>query len=146
MTVCMAPSPSGYVCSMHMLRSAGVAAACMLLAGCGALDGDGRAAGDGSDPGKGARHQRAAPSERQMTTVPRLVGRTDVQAHRLARRAGLELAFPGFPGTLANGHHEVPCVKIATQSPSPGERRPRGAKVWVVETSCKLRPVRPRGR
>jgi hypothetical protein len=81
-----------------------------------------------------------------MTTVPRLVGRMDVRAHRLARRAGLVLAFPGFPGTLANGHHEVPCVKIATQSPSPGERRPRGAKVWVVETSCKLRPVRPRGR
>jgi hypothetical protein len=126
---------------MHIFRAAPVAAACVLLAGCGAGDGNGASEGD--------RQQRAAPaaaSQRPMTTVPRLVGRTDVQAHRLARRAGLELAFPGFPGTLANGHHEVPCVKIATQSPSPGERRPRGAKVWVVETTCKLRPVRPRGR
>ena len=125
---------------MHVLRVAPIVATCVLLAGCGA--------GDGSDASEDGRRQRTAPtagSQRPMTTVPRLVGRTDVQAHRLARRAGLELAFPGFPGTLANGHHEVPCVKIATQSPSPGDRRPRGAKVWVVETTCKLRPVRPRG-
>lgn len=115
--------------------------ACVLLAGCGAGD-----AGDTSEAGRQQRVVSAAASQQPMTTVPRLVGRTDLQAHRLARRAGLELAFPGFPGSLANGHHEVPCVKIATQSPSPGERRPRGAKVWVVETTCKLRSVRPRGR
>ena len=131
----------GNTCDMHIPGAAPVAAACVLLAGCGA--------GDGSGASEGARQQRAASSaaeRRPMTTVPRLVGRTDVQAHRLARRAGLEVAFPGFPGSVANGHHEVPCVKIATQSPAPGERRPRGAKVWVVETTCALRPVRPRGR
>jgi PASTA domain-containing protein len=126
---------------MHIFRAATVAVACVLLAGCGR--------DDGSEASDGGGRQRAAPAavpQRPMTTVPRLVGRTDVQAHRLARRAGLELAFPGFPGSVANGHHEVPCVKIATQSPSPGERRPRGAKIWVVETTCDLRPVRPRGR
>lgn len=144
----MTHQPDGYACGMHLNQAMAGAAVCALLAGCGAGD-DGGAAGDAGDASKRDAGQRrvaaiAAP-QRPMTTVPRLVGHTDVQAHRLARKAGLELRFPGFPGSLANGHHEVRCVKIQTQSPAPGERRPRGAKVWVVETTCKLHAVRPRG-
>ena len=71
-----------------------------------------------------------------MVAVPRLVGRRQQEAHRIAARAGMEIRLGGFTGQLGNGHYKVGCVKILRQSPAAGQRRPRGSQITVIETAC----------
>lgn len=115
-----------------MVAIAGV----VVVAGCGG-GGDGRSAMRpfGSS-------EAAAPSV-PMVVVPRLVGRSQDDAHRLAARAGLKLRWTGFIGKLGNGRYEVPCVKVHSQSPVAGERRPRGALIAVIEAACRTPSGKP---
>ena len=122
---------------MHILLRWGTSmAAVALLAGCGGGD---------SHP------LPAAPASKVFTTgtgeptvvVPRLVGRRQEDAHRLVDRAGLKLRWTGFTGKLGNGRYNVSCVKVLSQSPVAGERRPRGASVAVIETACRTPTMKP---
>ena len=85
---------------------------------------------------------RAPEPDRPMAVVPQLIGRHQEDAHRLAAAQGLKLRWMGFVGKLGNGRYNVPCVKVHSQSPVAGERRPRGASVWITESAC----VTPTGR
>jgi beta-lactam-binding protein with PASTA domain len=80
-----------------------------------------------------------------MVVVPMLVGREQQEAHRIAARAGLDLRWTGFTGKLGNGRYNISCVKILSQSPVAGERRPRGAKIAVIEAACRTPNERPHG-
>jgi PASTA domain-containing protein len=123
---------------MHILSPRGLACAAVtsgiLLAGCGGGDSHPLPAGPASkvfSPG--------AP----LVVVPRLVGRRQEDAHRLVARAGLKLRWTGFTGKLGNGRYNVSCVKVLSQSPVAGERRPRGASIAVIETSCRTPTGKP---
>jgi hypothetical protein len=113
---------------MHLVLRWGVSvAAVVLLAGCGGGDSHPLPAGPASKV-----FSAGAP----MVVVPRLVGRRQEDAHRLVARAGLKLRWTGFTGKLGNGRYNVSCVKVLSQSPVAGERRPRGASIAVIETAC----------
>ena len=120
---------------MHILLRWGVAsAAVVLLAGCGGGD---------SQPLPAAPASKVFASDARMVVVPRLVGRRQKDAHRLVDRAGLKLRWTGFTGKLGNGRYNVSCVKVLSQSPVAGERRPRGASISVIETSCRTPTMKP---
>jgi hypothetical protein len=113
---------------MHIvLRWSVTAGAVVFLAGCGGGDSHPSPAGPASKVDAGG----AA-----MVVVPRLVGRRQEQAHRLVASAGLKLRWTGFTGKLGNGRYNVSCVKVLSQSPVAGERRPRGASISVIEAAC----------
>jgi hypothetical protein len=78
-----------------------------------------------------------------VVVIPRLVGRQQDDAHRIAQRHGLKLRWTGFVGKLGNGRYEVSCVKVLSQSPVAGERRPRGSSVAVIEAACRPPSGRP---
>jgi hypothetical protein len=117
---------------MHILRTSVLAFALAALA----LGGCGGASDDGSAPGAARPIAASATVDAPAAVVPRLVGRHVSVAHRLARRAGFSIHWMGFAGRLANGRYIVPCVKVLRQSPAPGERRPRGAQIAVIEVAC----------
>jgi hypothetical protein len=125
---------------MHTLSprslAPGLLAACALLAACGGSDGD---------HGAAAPAAASARANTQMVVVPRLVGREQQEAHRVAAHAGLQLRWTGFAGKLGNGRYNISCVKILSQSPVAGERRPRGAKIAVIEIACHTPNERPHG-
>jgi hypothetical protein len=127
---------------MHIVWRNGLACAAVaagaLLAGCGG--------GNGSDsapltegPASAVFSSTTAPT----VVVPRLVGRRQEDAHRLVDRAGLKLRWTGFTGKLGNGRYNVSCVKVLSQSPVAGERRPRGASIAVIETACHTPTMKP---
>jgi hypothetical protein len=127
--------PNLYALLMHiLLRSGAVAAAVVLLAGCGGGD---------SHPLPTAPASKAFAAGAPMVVVPRLVGRRQEDAHRLVARAGLKLRWTGFTGKLGNGRYNVSCVKVLSQSPVAGERRPRGASIAVIETACRTPTGKP---
>jgi hypothetical protein len=103
-----------------------------LLAGCGS---GARTVAEGPLP------QRAASAP--MVVVPKLVGRRQEEAHRIAARSGLKLRWTGFVGKLGNGRYNVTCVKVLSQSPVAGERRPRGASIAILEAACHTPPGKP---
>jgi hypothetical protein len=107
----------------------------VILAGCGDGPGD-RAATSAAGSAR-----PAAP----MVVVPQLVGQHQDAAHRIATRRGLRLRWTAFAGKLANGRYNVSCVKIHSQSPVAGERRPRGSSVAVIEIACRTPPGPPHG-
>jgi len=120
---------------MHIVLRWGVASgALVLLAGCGGGDSHSLPAAPASEVYAGS-----AP----MVVVPRIVGRRQEEAHRIVDRAGLTLRWTGFTGKLGNGRYNVSCVKILSQSPVAGERRPRGASISVIETSCRTPTMKP---
>jgi beta-lactam-binding protein with PASTA domain len=80
-----------------------------------------------------------------MVVVPHLIGRRQDDAHAIVARAGLKLRWTGFTGKLGNGRYEIGCVKILRQSPAPGERRPRGSSIAVIEAACRTPNQRPHG-
>jgi beta-lactam-binding protein with PASTA domain len=80
-----------------------------------------------------------------MVVVPAVVGRRQDDAHRIVEGAGLNLRWLGFVGKLGNGRYEISCVKVLSQSPVAGERRPRGASVAVIEAACHTPDQAPRG-
>ena len=80
-----------------------------------------------------------------MLVVPRLVGRHQEDAHRIAARHGFTLRWTGFVGKLGNGRYEISCVKVLSQSPVAGQRRPRGASIAVIEAACRTPDQAPRG-
>ena len=84
------------------------------------------------DPAQGRLQRRA----RRSSSFPAVVGRRQDDAHRIVERAGLKLRWLGFVGKLGNGRYEISCVKVLSQSPVAGERRPRGASVAVIEAAC----------
>jgi hypothetical protein len=105
-------------------------------------------AGCGSDAGRPAGAPASSPtaaSQKQLVVVPLLVGRRQDDAHRIVARAGLKLRWMGFTGKLGNGRYEISCVKVLTQAPAAGERRPRGASIAVVEAACNTPNQAPRG-
>lgn len=107
-----------------------------LLAGCGSAE-------RGRTPMRPFGSSEAARPAVPMVVVPRLVGRTQDDAHRLAARAGVRLRWTGFVGKLGNGRYDVPCVKVHSQSPVAGERRPRGALVAIIEAACRTPAGKP---
>jgi hypothetical protein len=116
----------------------GAGTALALLAGCGSGSGSGaQTVAEGPVP------QRAASAP--MVVVPKLVGRRQDDAHRIAARSGLRLRWTGFVGKLGNGRYNIGCVKILSQSPVAGERRPRGAQIAVIEAACRTPNQRPHG-
>ena len=143
-----------YACVMHidrLARAAGrrgagslgrasaLGAAALLLialaiAGCGS---GARTVAEGPVP------QRAASAP--MVVVPKLVGRRQEDAHRIAARSGLRLRWTGFVGKYGNGRYNIGCVKVLRQSPVAGERRPRGAQIAIIEAACRTPNQRPHG-
>ena len=126
-----------HIVSQHRLAVAAVAAG-ILLAGCGG--------GHGSDSApltEGPASAVFSSTSGPTVVVPRLVGRRQEDAHRLVDRAGLKLRWTGFTGKLGNGRYNVSCVKVLSQSPVAGERRPRGASVAVIETACHTPTMKP---
>jgi len=111
-----------------------------LLAGCGSGSGSGSGA---QTVAEGPVPQRAASAP--TVVVPKLVGRRQDDAHRIAARSGLRLHWTGFVGKLGNGRYNIGCVKILSQSPVAGERRPRGAQIAVIEAACRTPNQRPHG-
>jgi hypothetical protein len=105
----------------------------LLLAGCGS-DSDRPA----SDPANAVWNAGT-----RSVVVPRLVGRRQDDAHRIVARAGLKLRWTGFTGKLGNGRYNVSCVKVLSQSPVAGERRPRGASISVIEAACRTPTAAP---
>ena len=113
---------------MHLVVRWGASvAAVVLLAGCGGGDSHPLPAGPAS---------KVVSAGAPMVVVPLLVGRRQEEAHRLVASAGLKLRWTGFTGKLGNGRYNVSCVKVLSQSPVAGERRPRGASISVIETAC----------
>jgi hypothetical protein len=110
---------------MHITRSTliGIAGAAALAAGCG---------GGAPKP----EQPPQAPAAR-MAVVPSLVGVRQDEAHARAARSGFTTRWSGFVGRLANGRTPVKCVKVHSQSPVAGERRPLGASITVLEIACK---------
>jgi hypothetical protein len=123
---------------MHIRSRTGPAVVAMaaLLTGCG-----GGGSGD-RDPARAAASP-AADAGARLVAVPAIVGRRQDVAHRLAARAGMSLRFTGFSGKYANGRYPIGCVKILSQSPVAGERRPRGAQIAVIEVACRTPRSRP---
>lgn len=109
---------------MHTSRAvlAGLAAATALAAGCGSTT--------TSQP------DRPASKPVRMAVVPNLVGVEQSAAHRLANRDGFKIRWMSHVGRLSNGHTNVSCVKIFSQSPVAGERRAVGAQISVLEIAC----------
>ncbi|MEA2341238.1 MAG: hypothetical protein QOG11_1315 [Solirubrobacteraceae bacterium] len=116
-------------------------AGCLAAAGAAACGG----AGGGSGTTASAPAAAGRPPAAALTTVPQLVGRRSEDAHRLARRAGLQLRWVGFAGKAANGRYEIGCVKVLRQSPVAGEQRPRGARVAIIEEACRTPKQAPHG-
>jgi hypothetical protein len=126
-----------HIVSRCRLACAAVAAGA-LLAGCGG--------GHGSDSApreKGPASAVFSSTNAPTVVVPRLVGRRQEDAHRIVDRAGLKLRWTGFTGKLGNGRYNVSCVKVLSQSPVAGERRPRGASIAVIETACHTPTMKP---
>jgi len=120
---------------MHiLLRWSVPVVAVVLLAGCGGGD---------SHPLPAEPASKVSSAGAPMVVVPRLVGRRQEDAHRLVDRAGLKLRWTGFTGKLGNGRYNVSCVKVLSQSPVAGERRPRGASIAVIETACRTPTMKP---
>jgi hypothetical protein len=107
-----------------------------LLAGCGS---------DAPTVAQGPMPHPAASDSVPTVVVPKLVGRRQDDAHRIAARSGLRLRWTGFVGKLGNGRYNIGCVKILRQSPVAGERRPRGAQIAVIEAACRTPNQRPHG-
>ena len=126
-----------HIVSRRPLACAAVVAGA-LLAGCGAGHGSDSAPLEGG-PAGAVFSSTSAPT----VVVPRLVGRRQEDAHRLVDRAGLKLRWTGFTGKLGNGRYNVSCVKVLSQSPVAGERRPRGASISVIETACHTPTMKP---
>lgn len=126
-----------HILSRRRLAFAAVAAGA-LLAGCGG----GHRSDSAPLEGGPARAVFSSTSARTVV-VPRLVGRRQEDAHRLVDRAGLKLRWTGFTGKLGNGRYNVSCVKVLSQSPVAGERRPRGASIAVIETACHTPTMKP---
>ena len=103
----------------------GIAGAAALAAGCGG----------GSAPKPDPAQPAQVPAAR-TAVVPDLVGVEQARAHRLAGRHGFTMRWSGFVGRLANGHTNVKCAKVHSQSPVAGERRARGATITVLEIAC----------
>jgi hypothetical protein len=80
-----------------------------------------------------------------MVLVPELVGRHQEDAHRIAAQHGFKLRWTGFVGKLGNGRYNIRCVKVLSQSPVAGERRPRGASIAIIEAACRTPNQRPHG-
>ncbi len=120
----------------HLACAAVVAGA--LLAGCGGSHGS-----DSAPLTEGPASAVFSSTSAPTVVVPRLVGRRQDEAHRLVDRAGLKLRWTGFTGKLGNGRYNVSCVKVLSQSPVAGERRPRGASVAVIETACHTPTMKP---
>jgi hypothetical protein len=108
-----------------------------VLAGCGSGN---RTVAQGPMPKRAS--DAAAPSG-AMVVVPRLVGRRQDDAHRIAARSGLRLRWTGFVGKYGNGRYNIGCVKVLSQSPVAGERRPRGAQIAIIEAACRTPNQRP---
>ena len=93
------------------------------------------------DPQQGRLQRRAPP----IVVVPRRrrppPGRR--APDRRARRA--EAALAGLRRQARQRPLRVSCVKVLSQSPVAGERRPRGASVAVIEAACHT-PTRRRTR
>jgi hypothetical protein len=119
---------------IHLRTIGGVAVAGVVLAGCG-----GGAHHAASEPAA------AAAPHVPMVVVPHLIGRRQEDAHAIVARAGLKLRWTGFTGKLGNGRYEIGCVKVLTQSPVAGERRPRGSSIAVIEAACRTPNQRPHG-
>ncbi|MGZ4268622.1 MAG: PASTA domain-containing protein [Solirubrobacteraceae bacterium] len=68
--------------------------------------------------------------------MPDLVGVEQSQAHALAARHGFVMRWMSYVGRLSNGHTNVKCVKVFSQSPVAGERRAIGAQISVLEIAC----------
>jgi hypothetical protein len=113
---------------------AAVLLAVSLLAGCGS---GARTVAEGPVPERSA--------DVPTVVVPRLVGRHQDDAHRVAARYGFKLRWTGFVGKYGNGRYNIGCVKILRQSPVAGERRPRGAQIAVIEAACRTPKQRPHG-
>jgi hypothetical protein len=126
-----------HIISRFRLAFAAVAAGA-LLAGCGGGHG-----GDSAPLTGGPTSAVFSRTSVPTVVVPRLVGRRQEDAHRLVDRAGLRLRWTGFTGKLGNGRYNVSCVKILSQSPVAGERRPRGASIAVIETACHTPTMKP---
>jgi hypothetical protein len=126
-----------HILSRHRLAFAAVAAGA-LLAGCG-----GGHRSDSAPLEEGPASAVFSSTSAQTVVVPRLVGRRQEDAHRLVDRAGLKLRWTGFTGKLGNGRYNVSCVKVLSQSPVAGERRPRGASIAVIETACHTPTMKP---
>ena len=125
---------------MHIrLAILAVLVAAAVLAGCGSGN---RTVAQGPMPHRAA--DAAAPSG-SMVVVPRLVGRRQEEAHRIAARSGLKLRWTGFVGKYGNGRYNIGCVKVLSQSPVAGERRPRGAQIAIIEVACRTPNQRPHG-
>jgi hypothetical protein len=112
-------------------------AALLVLAGCGS---GARTVAQGPLPERAA----STPSA-PMVLVPKLVGRHQEDAHRIAARSGLKLRWTGFVGKYGNGRYNIGCVKVLSQSPVAGERRPRGAQIAIIEAACRTPNQRPHG-
>jgi PASTA domain-containing protein len=127
---------------MHMVSRSRLAlaaiAAGLLLAGCGGAHGS-----DSAPLTEGPASAVFSSTSAPTVVVPRLVGRRQEDAHRLVDRAGLKLRWTGFTGKLGNGRYNVSCVKVLSQSPTAGERRPRGASIAVIETACHTPTMKP---
>ena len=124
---------------MHIRFVLAALAAAALLAGCGSGN---RTVAQGPMP---HRSVAAATPSGSMVVVPRLVGRRQEDAHRIAARSGLRLRWTGFVGKYGNGRYNIGCVKVLRQSPVAGERRPRGAQIAIIEAACRTPNQRPHG-
>ena len=125
---------------MHIrLAVLAVLAVAAVLTGCGSGN---RTVAQGPMPKSAS--DAAAPSD-AMVVVPRLVGRRQDDAHRIAARSGLRLRWTGFVGKYGNGRYNIGCVKVLSQSPVAGERRPRGAQIAIIEAACRTPNQRPHG-
>jgi hypothetical protein len=128
-----------HIASRHGLACAAVTVGALLVAGCGSGHGSDDSHPLTNGPASAVFSNASAPT----VVVPRLVGRRQEDAHRLVARAGLKLRWTGFTGKLGNGRYNVSCVKVLSQSPVAGERRPRGASIAVIETACRTPTGKP---
>jgi hypothetical protein len=127
---------------IYFRTASAVFAAAALLAGCGGAGGD-------AAPGQAAAKHAAAGAGSgggpRLVAVPSVVGRRQEVAHRIAAQAGMSLRWAGFAGKAANGRYPIGCVKVLSQSPVAGERRPRGAQITVIEIACRTPRSAPHG-
>jgi hypothetical protein len=126
---------AGALGGAHALGRAAALLAAALLAGCGS---GARTVAQQPVP------EAAAPSG-PTVVVPKLVGHRQEDAHRIAARSGLRLRWTGFVGKYGNGRYNIGCVKVLSQSPVAGERRPREAQIAIIEAACRTPNQRPHG-